>query len=102
MTAVVNRKRKKQTVRKGKKQKDPRETLPDNIKSMDIQTLQREIEVWRQKLFDTKVLRNKNQNEKSHTTHRYEFSSYTCSFLYSKSDVVPLMHRVSRTMPEKE
>ena len=50
--------------KKGKRQRDPREALPDNIKAMDIATLQREIEVWRQKLFDTKVLRNKNQNEK--------------------------------------
>lgn len=58
--------------RKGKKQKDPRETLPDNIKAMDIQTLQREIEVWRQKLFDTKVLRNKNQNEKDLIKQFYE------------------------------
>ena len=49
---------------KGKRTKDPRDDLPDNIKAMDISTLQREIEVWRQKLFDTKVLRNKNQNEK--------------------------------------
>ncbi|OMJ94824.1 hypothetical protein SteCoe_1843 [Stentor coeruleus] len=48
----------------GRKQKDPREALPDTIKAMDIATLQREIEVWRQKHFDTKVLRNKNQNEK--------------------------------------
>ncbi|OMJ76056.1 hypothetical protein SteCoe_24661 [Stentor coeruleus] len=50
--------------KKGKKQKDPREALPDSIKAMDIATLQREIEVLRQKHFDTKVLRNKNQNEK--------------------------------------
>ena len=50
--------------KKGKRQKDPREALPDSIKAMDIATLQREIEVCRQKHFDTKVLRNKNQNEK--------------------------------------
>ena len=70
--------------KKGKKQKDPRETLPDNIQQMDIQTLQREIEVWRQRLFDTKVLRNKNQNEKDLIKQFYEVTKQSVESIKSQ------------------
>ena len=70
--------------KKGKKQKDPRETLPENIQQMDIQSLQREIEVWRQRLFDTKVLRNKNQNEKDLIKQFYEVTKQSVETIKSQ------------------
>ena len=69
-------KKKKGGKKKGKKgkkgQKDPRDSVPEEIKSMDIASLKREIESWRQQLLDTKVSRNKFQNEKDIIKQFYE------------------------------
>jgi growth arrest-specific protein 8 len=80
--------------KKGKRQKDPREALPDSIKAMDISTLQREIEVWRQKMFDTKVLRNKNQNEKDLIKQFYDVTK-------SNSEQTKALIRIKDTDMEK-